>query len=75
MKAGLDPVSPYVERHSVASHLIDGGVSVEEVADLFGDDPMTIYRHYRHQLKKDASAGTQMRALRQVPSAKTVVEA
>jgi hypothetical protein len=32
------------------SLLIDAGAGIEEVADLLGDDPRTLYRHYRHQV-------------------------
>lgn len=61
-RAGIDgAVFPYAARHTTASLLIDSGVSVEEVADLFGDDPMTVFRHYRHRVKKVSTAGTRMR--------------
>ena len=33
------------------SLLIDGGAGIEEVADLTGDDPGTLYRHYRHKVR------------------------
>ena len=62
-KAGIGHVFPYAIRHTTASLLIDAGASVEEVADLFGDDPVTLYRHYRHRVRKVASAGTRMREL------------
>lgn len=62
-KAGLGHVFPYAIRHTTSSLLLDSGASVEEVADLFGDDPITLYRHYRHRVKKVASAGTRMRGL------------
>ncbi len=56
MKAGLDVDFPYALRHSAASLLLDAGKSVEEVADLLGDDPRTIYRHYRHRVRAHADA-------------------
>lgn len=62
-KAEIGHVFPYAVRHTTASLLIDAGATVEEVADLFGDDPITLYRHYRHRVKKVASAGTRMRSL------------
>ncbi len=55
-RAGLDGGFPYLLRHSTASLLIDSGRSVEEVADLLGDDPRTIYRHYRHRVREAADA-------------------
>ncbi len=58
-RAGLDVDFPYALRHTAASLLLDAGKSVEEVADLLGDDPRTIYRHYRHRVRAhaDAAAG------------------
>jgi len=58
-RAGIGPSFPYELRHTVASHLIDAGRGVEEVADLLGNDPRTLYRHYRHRTKgsADAAAG------------------
>lgn len=51
--AGLDPtgVVPYLLRHSAVSLLLDAGAPIEEVADLLGDDPQTLYRHYRHRVR------------------------
>ena len=41
-----------------ASLLIDAGIAVEQVADLLGDDPRTLYRYYRHRVRPvvDAAA-------------------
>lgn len=49
----------YELRHSATSLLIDAGQSVERVADLLGDNPQTLYRHYRHRVRPiaDAAAG------------------
>lgn len=55
-RAGLDVDFPYALRHTAASLLIDAGKSVEEVADLLGDDPRTLYRHYRHRIRAHADA-------------------
>ena len=33
------------------SLLLDAGAPIEEVADLLGDDPQTLYRHYRHRVR------------------------
>lgn len=30
---------------------MDAGAPIEEVADLLGDDPQTLYRHYRHRIR------------------------
>jgi hypothetical protein len=42
-------------RHTAVSHLLDGGASIEEIADLTGDDLVTLYRHYRHRVRPVAS--------------------
>jgi site-specific recombinase XerD len=50
-------------RHSAVSLLLDNGASIEEVADLLGDDPRTLYRHYRHKVRPVAEAATRMEGL------------
>ncbi len=63
-RAGVDDASfPYLLRHSAVSLLLDGGASIEEVADLLGDDPRTLYRHYRHKVRPIAEAATRMEPL------------
>jgi integrase len=62
-RAGLGANFPYALRHSAASLLIDGGASIEEVADLFGDDPRTLYRHYRHRTRPVAEAASRMTSI------------
>lgn len=58
--AGLSGGFPYLLRHTTVSLLIDAGVGIEEVADLLGDDPRTLYRHYRHRVRPVADAGLAM---------------
>jgi integrase len=53
-RAGLDGFA-YLMRHTVVSLLLDGGASIDEVADLTGDDPVTLYRHYRHKVRAVAT--------------------
>ena len=57
-KAGIEGTVPYTLRHSAASLLVDSGVGLEAVADLLGDDPRTLLRHYRHRVRPvvDAAA-------------------
>jgi integrase len=55
-KAGMADAIPYLLRHSGVSLLIDNGASIEEVADLTGDDPRTLYRVYRHKTRPVANA-------------------
>jgi integrase len=63
-RAGIKDASfPYLLRHSAVSLLIDQGASIEEVADLLGDDPRTLYRHYRHKVRPVAEAATRMEGL------------
>jgi integrase len=62
-RAGLDAGFPYLLRHTAVSLLIDAGAGIEEVADLLGDDPRTLYRHYRHKVRPVAEAATRMQAV------------
>jgi integrase len=55
-RAGVDGVFPYLMRHAAASLLVDAGKSLEEVADLLGDRPETLLRHYRHRVRPVAEA-------------------
>lgn len=58
-KAGIEGrVQPYTARHTAVSVLIDSGVPLDQVADLIGDDPRTVLRHYRHRIRPviDAAA-------------------
>ncbi len=41
-------LSPHVLRHSRATHLLQRGVAPKAVADLLGDDVMTVLRVYGH---------------------------
>jgi integrase len=63
-RAGLDDADfPYLLRHSAVSLLLDAGASIEEVADLLGDDPRTLYRHYRHKVRPVADLATRMESI------------
>ena len=42
-------VNPYTARHSTASLRLDAGQPLDQVADLLGDDPRTVLKHYRHR--------------------------
>lgn len=53
-------VFPYLMRQTVVGHLLDGGASIEEIADLTGDDPVTLYRHYRHRVGPVASVAARL---------------
>jgi hypothetical protein len=54
---------PYLARHTPASLLLDNGATVEEVADLLGDNACTIHLHHRHKVQLVAAAGTRMAEL------------
>jgi integrase len=63
-RAGIpDARFPYMLRHSAVSLLLDNGASIEEVADLLGDDPRTLYSHYHHKVRPVAEAATRMESL------------
>jgi len=59
-RAGVAVRVPYAMRHAAVSLLVDAGQSIEEVADLLGDDPRTLYRHYRHRVQPVATAALAM---------------
>lgn len=59
-RAGVEGGFPYLLRHTAVSLLLDAGASIEEVADLLGDDPRTLYRYYRHKVRPVASAALRM---------------
>lgn len=61
--AGIKGVTPYVLRHSGASLMLDNGANLEEVADVLGDHPATLLRHYRHRVRPVADATTRMEAV------------
>lgn len=62
-RAGLDPGFPYLMRHTAVSLLLDAGKSIDLVADMLGDGPRTLYRHYRHRGRPIADAGLAMQAV------------
>jgi integrase len=45
------PITPYTARHTAASLFIDAGASLDQVADLLGDDLRTVVLHYRHRVR------------------------
>jgi integrase len=45
---GLQDVSAYTFRHQYITQALERGVSIEMVAELVGNSPNTIYRHYNH---------------------------
>jgi len=57
--AGLGDWTPYEIRHGAASLLVAMGVSIEEVADLFGHkDATTLMSVYRHNMASAVDAGS-----------------
>jgi integrase len=60
-KAGLEGAAfPYLLRHTAVSLALDLGASIEETADMLGDDPRTLYRHYRHKVRAVANASLRL---------------
>ena len=59
-RAGMEGGFTYLLRHSAVSLLIDAGAGIEDVADLIGDDPRTLYRHYRHRVRPVMEVGLRM---------------
>jgi integrase len=66
-RAGVDVGFPYILRHTALSLLVDSGKSIETVADMLGDDPRTLYRHYRHRVRPVADASLDMQAILAAP--------
>lgn len=56
-RLGIKELTPYVWRHTRATHLVEAGVSLEKVAALLGDNIATVERNYLH-LKPDYLADT-----------------
>jgi hypothetical protein len=46
--------------HAAVSLLSDGGATIEEVADLTGDNPVMLYRHYCHRVRSVASVAARV---------------
>jgi site-specific recombinase XerD len=68
-KAGIEGASmPYLLRHSAVSLLLDAGAGIEEVADLLGDEPTTLHRHYRHRVRLVADASLLMQDVLATPN-------
>lgn len=55
-RAGLGSIVPYQGRHTAATLLLDAGLTIEQVADVLGDLPETVYRHYRHRVRPTIDA-------------------
>ena len=62
-RSGLDASFPYLLRHTSVSLILDAGASIDEAADLLGDDPRTLYAHYRHKVRPVADAALRMEAV------------
>jgi integrase len=62
-RAGIDISFVYLLRHSAASLLIDNGASIQETADLLGDDVRTVLKHYRHKTQDVATAALRMQEI------------
>ncbi|MGH9062819.1 MAG: tyrosine-type recombinase/integrase [Acidimicrobiales bacterium] len=58
-RAGIKGAFPYLMRHTVVSQLLDQGATIDEIADLTGDDPTTLYKHYRHRVQPVATVAAE----------------
>lgn len=58
-RAGVTGAFPYLMRHTVVSQLLDDGATIDEIADLTGDDPATLYKHYRHKVRPVATVAAE----------------
>jgi integrase len=55
-QVGIDRV-PYALRHSLGSHLLESGASAAQVADVLGNTPETVHRHYAHTINRPQMPG------------------
>ena len=51
-ESGVADAHAHRYRHTLASELLASGASVEEVADILGDSPDTIRKHYEKWIRK-----------------------
>lgn len=52
-ECGIKGVSAYVFRHSYITQALEKGVPVEVVAELVGNSPATIHKHYAHLAQRE----------------------
>lgn len=63
-KAGIEgATSPYDMRHTVATTLLEAGLTADEVADSLGNTALTVYRYYKHSTGKVSTTGHRMAEL------------
>jgi site-specific recombinase XerD len=52
-EAGIEGVTPHTLRHTFATHLARRGVPLLHIAQLLGDDPLTVSKRYAHHQPQD----------------------
>ena len=55
-QVGIDRV-PYSLRHSLGSHMLENGATDAQVADVLGNTPETVNRHYAHTINRPQMPG------------------
>ncbi len=54
-RTGLPHVVPYCFRHTLATRWLEAGKPVEALAELLGNTPATIHKHYSHLCRSHAT--------------------
>lgn len=58
--SGVTHASSHRFRHTLAMQLLSEGGSIEQVADLLGDNPDTIRKHYKHWMPEYQQANAEL---------------
>ncbi len=58
--SGVPGATSHRFRHTLAMELLAKGASIEQVADVLGDSPVTVRRHYKHWMPEYQAATAEL---------------